>query len=177
MKLALLDRDGVINHDSPEYIKSVEEWHPIDGSIEAITQLIKAGWRICVVSNQSGIGRGLITIENLAAIHAVLQARLQANGVHIEGFFFCPHHPSTRCRCRKPAPGLLEDIARRLDIDLKSVPFIGDTMKDILAAQAVGADPMLVKTGMGKETLSDPKFPSSVPVFEDLAAAVTTLIK
>ncbi len=177
MKLALLDRDGVINHDSPEYIKSVAEWRPIDGSIAAITRLIKAGWRVCIVSNQSGIGRGLITIENLAAIHAELQTRLQANGAHVEGFFFCPHHPNARCRCRKPAPGLLRDIARRLNTDLKGAPFIGDTMKDILAAQAVGAAPMLVRTGLGEETIADPEFPAAVPVFDNLAAAVAALLK
>lgn len=177
MKLALLDRDGVINHDSPEYIKSVEEWHPIDGSIEAITELVKAGWRVCVVSNQSAIGRGLLTIENLTAIHAELQARLQANGAHIEGFFFCPHHPRARCNCRKPAAGLLEDVAYRLDTELKDVPFVGDTMKDVIAAQTVGASPIVVRTGLGEETIASPEFPPDVPVVDDLAAAVAMLLK
>lgn len=176
MKLVLIDRDGVINHDSPDYVKSVDEWRPIDGSIEAVTRLSKAGWTVCVVSNQSGIGRGLFAVEELAAIHVKLQEMLHANGAQIDGFFFCPHAPGARCHCRKPAPGLLEDAGRRFNTDLKGVPFIGDTMKDVIAAQEVGAVPIVVKTGKGQETVAGAGFPSAIMVCDDLAAAAGVLL-
>lgn len=176
MKLFLTDRDGVINYDSPEYIKSADEWHPIEGSVEAMARLHKAGWTVCVVSNQSAIGRGLMTIEDLTKIHLKLQHLLQANGAQVAGFFFCPHSPEAHCHCRKPATGLLEDIALRFDTDLQSVPFVGDTMKDLLAAKAVGATPILVRSGKGEQALTDPAFPSQVAVYDNLAEVASVLI-
>jgi len=171
MKLMLLDRDGVINHDRQDYVKTPDEWVPINGSLEAIAQLCKAGWRIFVVSNQSVIGRGLATVDTVAAIHAKAQRLLAAHGGQIDALFFCPHHPHERCRCRKPATGLLEDIATRTNLDLKQVPFIGDTIKDINAALAVGAQAVLVRSGQGAATEASAPLSADVLIFDDLAAA------
>lgn len=169
MKLMLLDRDGVINQDSPNYIKTPEEWIPIKGSIEAIAKLYKVGWHIFVVSNQSVIGRGLATVDVLANIHAKMQRLLGRHGAQIDAFFFCPHHPDDPCRCRKPEIGLFEDIASRTNIDLKRVPYVGDTMKDLKAAKAIGAQAILVRSGQGAETETNSKLPKSVLVFDNLA--------
>ena len=149
---------------------------PIKGSIEAIERLSKADWKVCVVSNQSAIGRGLLTPEHLADIHIKMQSMLHANGAQVEGFFFCPHSPTAHCNCRKPATGLLEDIAARFHTDLQAVPFVGDTMGDVLAARAVGALPMVVRTGKGEQTIADSSFPSDVAVYDDLAAAVSAVL-
>ena len=176
MKTILLDRDGVINHDAAGYVKSADEWLPIEGSLEAIARLNHAGWRAYVVSNQSGIGRGLFTVEALGEMQAKMQGLLQALGGQVEGLFFCPHRADEKCRCRKPAPGLLEDLTRRLRVDLRGAPFVGDTMKDVGAARAVGARPLLVRTGQGRETLRQKDFPGDVPVYDDLAAAADALL-
>ncbi len=176
MKLIILDRDGVINHDSDAYIKHPDEWRPIPGSLEAIARLNHAGYRVVIATNQSGLGRGLFSIEQLNAIHQKMFDALAQQGGHIDALFFCPHRPDENCNCRKPRPGLLLEIASRLDIDLSGVPFIGDSLKDIQAAQAVGAQPLLVLTGNGRVTLDALEEPDSIPVHADLAAAVDALL-
>ena len=176
MKTILLDRDGVINHDAADYVKSADEWLPIEGSLEAIARLNHAGWRAYVVSNQSGIGRGLFGVEALGEMQAKMQNMLQALGGQVESLSFCPHPPDEKCRCRKPGPGLLEDLAGRLRLDLRGVPFVGDTMKDVGAATAVAARPILVRTGKGRETLRRKDFPGDVPVYDDLAAVADALL-
>ncbi len=176
MKLVILDRDGVINRDSGDYVKTPEEWRPIPGSLEAIAKLHQAEWRIVVASNQSVIGRGLITLEALNQIQRKMDHALDELGARIDGLFFCPHAPAADCDCRKPKPGLLKDIERRLHVKLTGVPFIGDTQKDIDAAQAVGARPLLVLTGKGKTTAKAPGFPRDVPVYKNLAAAADALL-
>ncbi len=176
MKLIVLDRDGVINEDSEAYIKSPEEWHPIPGSLEAIAALNRAGYQVVVATNQSGIARGLYDLDTLARIHEKMHQALAAVGGHIEAVFFCPHGPDDDCECRKPRPGLFHDIAGRLRISLKGVPAIGDSLRDLQAAEAVGARPILVRTGKGRKTeagLGD----SDIPVFDDLAAAVRWLLE
>ncbi|MBC6413942.1 MAG: D-glycero-beta-D-manno-heptose 1,7-bisphosphate 7-phosphatase [Chromatiales bacterium] len=177
MKLILLDRDGVINHDSPDYVKTPDEWLPIEGSIEAIAQLYKAGWRIFVVSNQSVIGRQLATVEALAKIHEKMQKLLISNGGQIDGLFFCPHHPDDDCRCRKPKTGLFEDLAKRMNISLKKVPYVGDTMNDLKAAKKIGAQAILVRSGQGATTEANSKLPKSVLVFDNLADVANHLRK
>lgn len=176
MRLVILDRDGVINEDSDDYIKSPAEWHPIPGSLEAIARLNQAGYRVVVASNQSGVGRGLFSMETLMAIHEKMQRQLALVGGEIEAIFFCPHTPEDNCLCRKPKPGLLEDIATRLNIDLTDVPAIGDSLRDLEAARAVGARPILVRTGKGKATAAANKGLVGVSVYRDLAAAVDDLL-
>ncbi|MGQ0697146.1 MAG: D-glycero-beta-D-manno-heptose 1,7-bisphosphate 7-phosphatase [Panacagrimonas sp.] len=175
MKLILLDRDGVINEDSDDYIKSVSEWRPIPGSLEAIARLSQAGWRMFVASNQAGIGRGLFGYDALFAIHARLHQAVIALGGHIDGIEFAPEHPDAATDMRKPNPGMLKDIARRLGVSLEDVPFVGDSLSDIQAARAVGARPILVRTGKGLRTESAQGF-SGVPVYDDLASVARELL-
>jgi D-glycero-D-manno-heptose 1,7-bisphosphate phosphatase len=171
MKLVILDRDGVINYDSDLYIKSPEEWKPIPGSLDAIARLNQWGYRVVVVTNQSGIGRGLFEMDTLNAIHdKMIRAVAQAGG-RIDAVFFCPHTNVDRCGCRKPKAGMFEEIAARYNTDLTDVPSVGDSLRDLLAAATVGAQPMLVLTGKGKKTIDDPALPPSTLVFPDLAAA------
>jgi D-glycero-D-manno-heptose 1,7-bisphosphate phosphatase len=176
MQLIILDRDGVINEDSDEFIKSPQEWTPIRGSLEAIARLHRAGWRVVVATNQSGIARQLFDLDTLARIHETMHRRVIETGGLIDAVFFCPHGPDDRCACRKPLPGMFHDIAGRLRIDLQDVPAIGDSLRDIQAAQAAGAAPLLVKTGKGFGTVSHPDFDPSVPVFNDLYSAVNHLL-
>jgi D-glycero-D-manno-heptose 1,7-bisphosphate phosphatase len=176
MQLIILDRDGVINEDSDEFIKSPQEWTPIRGSLEAIARLHRAGWRVVVATNQSGIARKLFDLDTLARIHETMHRRVIETGGLIEAVFFCPHGPDDRCTCRKPLPGMFHDIAERLRIDLQGVPAIGDSLRDIQAAQTAGATPLLVKTGKGFGTVSHPDFDPSVPVFNDLYSAVKHLL-
>lgn len=177
MKLIILDRDGVINHDSPEYIKSPEEWRPIPGSLEAIALLSQAGYRVLVATNQSGIGRGLFEMAALNAIHDKMHRALGLAGGRVDGIFYCPHAQDAGCNCRKPKPGLLEEIAHRFGVDLDGVPFIGDSLHDLQAATAVGAQPILVLTGKGKKTRKDGDLPEGTVVYDDLAAAVCSLLQ
>lgn len=175
MKLIILDRDGVINHDSDDYIKTVDEWQPIDGSIDAIVKLAHAGYTVTVASNQSGLARGYFDLSTLNAMHQKMFEMVQLAGGHIDGVFFCPHAPSDQCDCRKPAPGLLYDIADRFSTTLDGVFFIGDSLSDIEAAHSAGAIPLLVRTGKGLKTelqLTD----KSIPVFENLSEAVNSYI-
>jgi len=168
-KVIILDRDGVINQDSDAFIKSPEEWQPIKGSLQAIAQLNNAGYKVVVATNQSGVARGLFDIDVLASIHEKMHNMLADCGGKFEGVYFCPHGPDDNCKCRKPLPGLLYDIAGNLKIELKDVPVVGDSFRDLQAAMAVGAEPILVKTGKGLKTLKEPKLQSNIKVYNDLA--------
>ena len=176
MKLAILDRDGVINHDSDQYIKSPAEWRPIAGSIEAIARLNQHGFRIAVATNQSGIGRGLFDMATLNAINDKMMELVFRQGGRIDALFFCPHTAVEDCGCRKPRTGMLEEIATRFHTELKAVPSIGDSLKDLQAAEAVGAQPILVLTGKGKITREAGGMPRKTLVFDDLAAASRHLV-
>ncbi len=176
MKYIILDRDGVINHDSREYIKSPEEWIAISGSLEAIADLNRAGYHVLVATNQSGIARGYYDIETLDRIHEKFARELAAVGGHIEEIFFCPHHPDDKCICRKPRPGMLQQICNKYHLDAKSIYFIGDSMADVEAALAAGCQPLLVLTGNGKKTLATYANSHRIPAFDDLAAAVEFIL-
>jgi D-glycero-D-manno-heptose 1,7-bisphosphate phosphatase len=176
MKLVILDRDGVINFDSPQFIKSPDEWKPIPGSLAAIARLNQADYRVVVATNQSGIGRGLFDMDTLNAIHEKMLKALAEVGGHIDAIFFCPHTAADDCACRKPKTGMLEEIATRFNTDLQGVPAIGDALRDIQSAAAVGARPMLVRTGKGRKTADDPELPPQTPIYADLAAAVAHLL-
>ena len=176
MKLAILDRDGVINHDSDQYIKSPAEWRPIPGSIEAIARLNQGGWRIVVATNQSGIGRGLFDMATFNAINDKMMEMVFRQGGRIDALFFCPHTAAESCRCRKPRTGMLEEIAARFHVELKGVPCVGDSLKDLEAADAVGAQPVLVLTGKGAQTRQDGRLPRRTLVFGDLGEASRHLV-
>jgi D-glycero-D-manno-heptose 1,7-bisphosphate phosphatase len=170
VKLVILDRDGTINRDSDDYIKSPAEWTPIPGSLEAIARLIQADYRVVVATNQSGIGRGLFDTQALFAIHDKLQRALGQVGGRIDAFFFCPHKAEDNCRCRKPQPGMLLEVARRFNVSLEDVFMVGDSRKDMEAAAAAGARPVLVLTGNGAKTEKEGKLPRGTAVYPDLAA-------
>jgi D-glycero-D-manno-heptose 1,7-bisphosphate phosphatase len=176
-RLIVLDRDGVINEDSDAYIKSPEEWVPLPGSLEAIARLNQADYRVVVASNQSGIGRGLFSVATLITIHEKMHRLLSEVSGQIEAIFFCPHAPADACDCRKPAPGLLLEIARRMDVSLAGVPAIGDSLRDLQAARAVGARPILVRTGKGERTVAAGEGLAGVAVYADLAEAVDDLLR
>ena len=177
MKILMLDRDGVINHDSDQYIKSPAEWKPVKGSIEAIARLTQAGWRILVATNQSGVARGLFDMSTLNAIHDVMHRTVIQAGGRIEAIFFCPHAADARCACRKPMPGMLHEIERRLNVPLAGVPFVGDSLKDLQAAVAAGARPVLVLTGKGHMTREAGGLPEGTEIFADLAAFASHLVE
>lgn len=170
MKLVILDRDGVINQDSEGFIKSPDEWIALPGSLQAIARLSHANWRIVIASNQSGIARGLFSMGTLNKIHAKLRYELAQAGGQIDAIFICPHGPDDGCLCRKPRPGMLLDIARRYDIDLKNVPVVGDSLRDLQATAAVGGTPWLVLTGNGRKTCKSAELPAGTQIAEDLAA-------
>lgn len=170
-----LDRDGVINEDSPDYIRSWEAFRFLPGSLQAVVELSRRGFRIFVITNQSGIGRGLIAPEELARMHNNLAAEAAAAGGRIDGFFFCPHRPEEGCRCRKPRPGLIEAAARAHGIDLSRAVMVGDSARDILAARRAGCGlAVLVRTGNGSEAEKSLAAGGSPPdhVADDLASAV-----
>lgn len=172
-KLILLDRDGVINFDSPDYIKSPEEWQPIPGSLEAIALLTRAGFTVAVTTNQSGVGRGYYDLKTLAAIHEKMLTQVREEGGEISAIFFCPHHPDEQCLCRKPKPGLLFQARDYFQADLSEVWSVGDSKRDIEAAVAAGCKPVLVRTGNGDKVLKDNQLnlPDSILIFDDLLAA------
>ncbi|MBK8524206.1 MAG: D-glycero-beta-D-manno-heptose 1,7-bisphosphate 7-phosphatase [Betaproteobacteria bacterium] len=176
MKIVILDRDGVINFDSPHYIKSPAEWKPIPGSLEAIARLNQAGYRVVVATNQSGVGRGLFDMDTLNAIHEKMHKAAAAVGARIDTVFFCPHAADSSCDCRKPKPGMFERIAACYNVDLVGVPAVGDSLRDLQAADSAGALPMLVLTGKGEKTQADGGLPADTLVFKDLAAVVDDLI-
>ena len=175
MKLVILDRDGTINYDSDQYIKSPAEWKPLPGSLEAIARLTQAGWRCVVATNQSGIARGLFDMAMLNAIHAELHRAVAQAGGRIDAIFFCPHAAESNCECRKPKPGLLREIGARMDVELKGVPMVGDALRDLQAAAAVGCKPFLVLTGKGKKTRAEGGLPPGTEVCADLAAVAARL--
>jgi D-glycero-D-manno-heptose 1,7-bisphosphate phosphatase len=171
----LLDRDGVINHDSDAFIKSPEEWQAIDGSLEAIALLNQHGYQVIVVTNQSGIARGLFTESTLARIHAKMHQLVGEHGGKISAIYYCPHGADSSCECRKPKAGLLKSFAKDFSVDLNKIPVIGDSLRDLQAAEAVGAQAILVKTGKGQQTLNNnPNL--NIPVFDTLYDATRYLI-
>lgn len=175
MKLVILDRDGVINEDSDEYIKSVAEFHPIPGSLEAIARLSQAGYRVFIASNQSGIGRGLFDYDALFAMNDRLLQLVAEAGGRIDGIEFAPDHPDAATPMRKPSPGMLRDLARRLQVDLTDVCFVGDSVSDLQAAQAAGARAVLVRTGKGAQSEHQHTL-DKVEVYDDLAGFVGALL-
>jgi D-glycero-D-manno-heptose 1,7-bisphosphate phosphatase len=175
MKLVILDRDGVINLDSEQYIKSPEEWTPIAGSLEAIARFTQAGFRVVVATNQSGVGRGLFDMATLNAIHDKMHKAVNQMGGRIDAVFFCPHAQNAGCACRKPQPGMLLEIGARFNVALAGVPAIGDSMRDLQAASAVGARPILVLTGKGEHTSKAGGLPVGTEIHQDLAAAAMAL--
>ncbi|HUO43988.1 MAG TPA: D-glycero-beta-D-manno-heptose 1,7-bisphosphate 7-phosphatase [Burkholderiales bacterium] len=175
MKLVILDRDGVINYDSDLYIKSPDEWRPIPDSLEAIARLNQAGWRVVVASNQAGVGRGLFDMATLAAIHDKMHRAVMQAGGRIEAIFYCPHARDSDCNCRKPKPGLFEDIARRFNTDLTGAPAIGDSLRDLQAAAQVQAQPILVMTGKGRKTAAAGGLPENTRTYADLSEAAKDL--
>lgn len=174
-KIVVIDRDGVINHDSAEYIKSPAEWRPLPGSLEAIASLHAAGYRIFVVTNQSGLARGLFDAATLAAIHRRMHAAVDAAGGKLAGIYVCPHGPGQSCDCRKPKPGLLRQIEAQHAVSLRGQPLIGDKCSDLEAAIAVGARPILVRTGQGELALTECA-ERAESIHRDLAAAVDALL-
>ena len=176
MKLVILDRDGVINQDSDQFIKTPEEWKPIPGSLEAIAKLNHAGFRVVVASNQSGIGRGLFDMATLNAINEKMYKALGQLGGRIDALFYCPHPAEANCACRKPKPGMFHDIARRFNMSLLEVASVGDSLRDMEAASAAGAQPLLVLTGKGRKTQMAGGLPANTKVYDDLAAAVRSII-
>lgn len=173
-KLIILDRDGVINYDSDEYIKSPEEWIPIPGSLEAIAELNKAGYQVAIATNQSGIARGLFSEATLHKIHEKMQNCLKIKGGHIDAIFYCPHGPDDHCLCRKPKPGLFQAIADKFQCSLNNVPAIGDALRDIQVAQTVGCLPILVTSGKKiPEQLLQQK---NLAVFPNLQSSVKNLL-
>jgi D-glycero-D-manno-heptose 1,7-bisphosphate phosphatase len=179
MKIVILDRDGTINQDSDDFVKTPEEWTPLPGALEAIAKLNHGGWHVVIASNQSGLGRGLFDVSTLNAMHAKMHKLLATVGGKVDAVFYCPHVPEDACRCRKPEPGLFEQIGERYGIDLKDVPSVGDSARDILAGMAAGCEPHLVLTGKGAayRGRSLPEtFPSQTRVHVDLAAFADYLI-
>ena len=175
MKLVVLDRDGVINLDRDDYIKSPEEWKPIAGSLEAIARFTQAGFRVVVATNQSGVGRGLFDMTTLNAVHDKMHKAVNQLGGRIDAVFFCPHAQDAGCACRKPQPGMLLAIAERFNVVLAGVPAIGDSLRDLQAASAAGARPILVLTGKGEQTLMSGGLPEGTEIHQDLAAAALAL--
>jgi D-glycero-D-manno-heptose 1,7-bisphosphate phosphatase len=177
MKLVILDRDGVINVDSKDFIKSPGEWKPIPGSLDAIARLTQAGYEVVVATNQSGVGRGLFEMATLNAIHDKMHHAVGQAGGRIAAVFYCPHAQEANCACRKPKTGLLDEIGRRYNMSLKDVPCIGDSRRDLEAAVAVGGSPVLVLTGKGEATRREDKMPPGTVVHKNLAEAVKSLLK
>lgn len=177
MKLVILDRDGVINRESRDYIKSPEEWQPLPGALEAIARLTQAGYTVTVASNQSGIGRGLFTAKTLEDIHEKMKSAAVKTGGKIDSIFICPHKPEDGCDCRKPKPGLFHRIMAYYGEPLIRVPVVGDSLRDLEAAQAVRARPILVKTGWGEEALKQLGAKAAfTEVYPNLGSVVTQLL-
>jgi len=174
-KLIILDRDGVINYDSDQFIKSPEEWRPIPGSLEAVARLNQAGYRVVVATNQSGIGRGLFDMPTLNAIHDKMHKSLAQVGGRIDAIFFCPHSNEADCGCRKPKSGMMLEISARYGMGLVGVPAVGDSLRDLEAAARLGATPYLVLTGKGMRTQEKGGLPEGTLVFPDLAAVAASL--
>ena len=179
MKLVILDRDGTINSDSDDFVKTPEEWLPLPGALEAIARLNHAGWHVVIASNQSGLGRGLFDVVSLNAMHAKMQKLLALQGGRIDAVFFCPHTAEENCHCRKPQPGLFEQIGLRFGVQLAGVPTVGDSLRDMVAGAAAGCEPHLVLTGKSAK-YRDQALPTGLPpgtlVHRDLAAFADVLL-
>ncbi len=173
MKIVILDRDGTINEENAEFVETPEQWQPLPGALEAIATLNHAGWHVVVASNQPGLGRGLFEVGMLNAIQAKMHKMLAAVGARVDAVFYCPHAPDEGCHCRKPEPGLLEQIGERYGVELKGTPMVGDSIEDLLAGAVAGCEPHLVLTGQGAayrgRALPD-SFPPGTRVHDDLAA-------
>ena len=176
MKLIILDRDGVVNFDSAQFIKSPDEWKPIPGSLEAIARLNQAGFRVVLATNQSGVGRGLFDMATLNAIHDKMHKALAQAGGRIDALFYCPHTADSKCACRKPEAGMFEEIARRFNTSLAGVPSVGDSLRDLQASVKFGAQPILVLTGKGEKTQAAGELPETTLVFPNLAEVVRHLL-
>ena len=176
MKLIVLDRDGVINQDGNPIIESPDQWQPIDGSLDAIARLTQAGYQIAVATNQSGLARGLISLATLHEIHQKMHQQVRDAGGEIDAVVFCPHSSAEECQCRKPQPGMLYKLNQRLGVDLSSVYVVGDSLRDLQAAMAANARPVLVQTGKGQSTLENNQGLEHVPCYADLAAFVDDLL-
>jgi D-glycero-D-manno-heptose 1,7-bisphosphate phosphatase len=177
MKLIVLDRDGVINLDSASFIKSPAEWKPIQGSLEAIARLHQAGYRVIVATNQSGVGRNLFDMDTLNAIHQKMHQAVAAAGGRIDAIFYCPHTADANCDCRKPKAGMFKRIASCFNVDLTGVPAVGDSLRDLQAADKVGAQAYLVLTGKGQRTMAEGNLPEGTQIFADLEAVVEHLLE
>ena len=178
-RLVILDRDGTINADSDEYVKSADDWQPLPGALDAIAKLNHAGWHVVVASNQSGLGRGLFDVAALNAMHAKMHKLVAAAGGRIDAVFYCPHSPDEVCHCRKPLPGLYEQIGERYGMDLQGVHAVGDSLRDLQAAAAVGCVPHLVLTGKGEAFRAQPlsvDFPADTRMHADLSAFADWLL-
>ena len=183
MPLLILDRDGVINAESDEYIRGVRDWQPLPGSIKAIADLTRAGYRIAVATNQSGLGRGYFSLDDLEAVNALMHQTVEQAGGQLACICYCPHRPDEGCACRKPATGLLQAIERELGEPVRGAYFIGDSMKDLQAAESAKCQPVLVLTGRGRDTqvllqAADCPLenPAAVAVHEDLARAAQAIL-
>lgn len=176
MALIILDRDGVINEDSDDYIKSPQEWQPIEGSLQAIGSLTKNGYQVVVATNQSGIGRKLFSIDDLNAIHMKMISHLSQYGGVIDAIFFCPHLPKDDCQYRKPNPGLYFEISERLRTPLNKVYCVGDKMTDVKAIQSAGGKPILVRTGKGQSEIDQGLVPEGIPIYDSLSSFVNEKI-
>lgn len=178
MKLVILDRDGVINQDSANFIKNQNEWIPIAGSLEAIALLNQSGFRVAIATNQSGVSRGLFDMATLNSIHDKMHRELAQVGGRIDAIFYCPHSADEHCHCRKPDTGMIEEIGKRFSLELKDVPAVGDALRDLQAFASAGCQPILVLTGKGEATLAasqqsaDKALPENTWVCADLAEAV-----
>lgn len=182
MKLVILDRDGVINQDSANFIKNPNEWIPIPGSLEAIALLNQSGFRVALATNQSGISRGLFDMATLNSIHDKMHRELAHLGGRIDALFYCPHAADDHCECRKPKSGMIEDIGKRFSVELNEVAAVGDSLRDLQSYATAGCQPILVRTGKGEETLlasemePDKALPPSTWVYADLSEAVQRII-
>jgi D-glycero-D-manno-heptose 1,7-bisphosphate phosphatase len=177
MKLVILDRDGVINEDRDDFVKTPAEWVPIPDSLEAIANLTQAGWHVVVATNQSGIGRGLIDMHAFNAMHEKMHRLVNQAGGRIDAVVFCPHTKNDHCECRKPAPGMVLEIAERFNAKLGGLPMVGDSLRDLQAIHAAGGLPILVKTGKGLKTLESGELPEHTLVFDNLYDAADYLIQ
>lgn len=179
MKLVVLDRDGTINEDREDFVKSAEEWQALPGAIAAIARLVHAGWRVVVATNQSGLARGQFDMHTLNAMHAKLHKLLALQGARVDAIFYCPHLPEDACNCRKPQSGLFEQIRDRFHVDMRQVPTVGDSLRDLQAGARLGCPTHLVLTGKGAVHRGRPlpdSFPAGTQVHEDLPAFADYLL-
>lgn len=176
MKLIILDRDGVINYDSDAFIKTVDEWIALPGALDAIARLSRAGWTVAVATNQSGLARGYYSVPTLEFMHQLLRDEIQQRGGYLGLITYCPHGPDDNCDCRKPLPGLLTQVAEYYKIPLDGVWFVGDSLRDLQAAVAANAQPVLVCTGKGEQT-REKSLPENTLIFADLSAIADHLLR